>query len=59
MTVQNDDVLEYSEAVKKGQVDNLIIGISSPLLAKYFEKFPAILHLDEPFFKDKKSKNPK
>jgi len=59
VTIQNDDVLEYHDAIKKGQVSNIIIGISSPLLARNFEKFPAILRMDSAYYRDKKLKDPK
>ena len=58
VTVQNDDVLEYHDAIKQGQVGNLILGISSPLLARNFQQFPAILHMDSSYFRDKKFKDP-
>lgn len=59
VTVQNDDVLEYQDSMRQGQVGNLILGISSPLLARNFQQFPAILRLDSAFFRDKKVKDPK
>ena len=52
-------MLEYHDAIKQGQVGNLILGISSPLLARNFQQFPAILRLDSAFFTDKKLKDPK
>ena len=59
VTVQNDDILTYHEASKKGQVSNLILGISSPLLARNFDKFPAILRMDSAYYREKKLKDPK
>ena len=59
MTVQNDDVLDYHEGIKKGQISNVILGISSPLLAKNFDRFPAILRMDSAYYRDKKIKDPK
>ena len=57
--MQNDDVLEYYDDLKKGNLSNLILGVSSPLLAKNFDKVHAILRLDSAYFQDKKLKNPK
>ena len=59
VTVQNDDVLEYHENIKQGKVGNLLLGISSPLLTRNFQQFPAILHLDSAYYKEKKWKDPK
>ena len=59
VTVQNDDVLEYYDEIKKGNLSNLILGVSSPLLSKNFEKFHAILRLDSAYYSDKRLKNPK
>ena len=59
VTVQNDDILAYHEAIKKGQVSNLILGISSPLLARNFDRFPAILRMDSAYYREKKIKDPK
>lgn len=58
VTVQNDDVLEYHDAIKQGQVGNLLLGISSPLLARNFREFPAILRMDAPYYREKKWKDP-
>jgi len=35
------------------------MGITSPLLAKNFEKFPAILRMDAAYYRDKKIKYPR
>merc|ERR1712048_1403150 len=59
VTVQNDNVLEYHEDIRQGQVGNLILGVSSPLLARNFQQFPAILRLDSAYFAEKKVKDPK
>jgi len=59
VTVQNDDVLGYHDAIKQGQVGNLLLGISSPLLARNFQQFPAILRMDAQYYRDKKWKDPK
>ncbi len=59
VTVQNDDVLEYQENIKQGQVGNLLLGISSPLLARNFQQFPAILRMDNAYYRDKKWRDPK
>ena len=59
VTVQNDDILAYHDAIKKGQVSNLILGISSPLLARNFDRFPAILRMDSAYYREKKLKDPK
>ena len=45
-TVLNDDISEYQQALEKGILPNVILGVSNPLLAKNFKKFPAILRLD-------------
>ena len=52
-------MLEYYDEIKKGNLSNLILGVSSPLLAKNFEKFHAILRLDQAYYNEKKIKNPK
>jgi hypothetical protein len=52
-------VLEYHGAIKQGQLSNLILGVSSPLLAKNFEKFHAILRMDSAYYQDKKLNDPK
>ena len=49
----------HHDAIKQGQVSNLILGISSPLLARNFQQFPAILRLDANYYKDKKWRDPK
>jgi hypothetical protein len=52
-------MLEYYDEIKKGNLSNLILGVSSPLLAKNFEKFHSILRLDTAYYSEKKLKNPK
>ena len=37
----------------------MILGISSPLLTRNFQQFPAILRLDSAYYKEKKWKDPK
>ena len=51
--------MEYHENIKQGKVGNLILGISSPLLTRNFQQFPAILRLDSAYYKEKKWKDPK
>jgi hypothetical protein len=45
--------------IKEGVVPKAVIGVSSPLLTKNFASFPAILRLDNNYFKDTKTANPK
>jgi hypothetical protein len=45
--------------VKEGIMPSAVIGVSSPLLTKNFASFPAILRLDNNYFKDSKTINPK
>lgn len=52
-------MLEYQDSIKQGKVGNLLLGISSPLLARNFQQFPAILRMDSAFYRDKKWKDPK
>ena len=59
LTIQNCDTEVYYEMVKEGIVPKAVIGVSSPLLTKNFGSFPAILRLDNNFFKDQKMVNPK
>ena len=54
LTIQNCDTEVYHEMLKQGVEPKAVIGISSPLLTKNFSTFPAILRLDNNFFKDSK-----
>ena len=50
LTILKSDSEVYYEMIKKGSIPNAILGVSSPLLAKNFNQFPAILRFDQPFF---------
>jgi len=51
-TLLNEDLEEYKQAIERGQLPNVILGVSNPLLANNFRKFPAILRLDNQYYKD-------
>ena len=52
-------MLEYYDAIRQGQVGNLLLGISSPLLARNFQQCPAILRMDTAYYREKKLRDPK
>lgn len=46
LTIQNGDAESYIELCKKGKNPNVILGVSSPLLAQNFKDIACELRLD-------------
>ena len=59
MTLYEGDVRELAGMGKKGQVGNVVIGVSNPYLKTYIGEMQAVLHFERAHFIEKKYQCPK